>query len=146
MVGKLAKVSGSNDAFRMRLGPEGKGTIRDSGKWKAILSTPEGRELERLLVRPEEHFAKVTKYARMAKYLPPEPGSGPAQVALPEEEAEGESEEDDATRARKQRKSKKKGKSKDEAPESNRIRIVAPAQEAIQSFTTIVNSGCLGGG
>ncbi len=46
---------------------------------------------------------------------------------------------------------KRKGKkskigTNSKGPLSHRLRLVAPTTEAIEAFTTIVNSGCLGGG
>jgi hypothetical protein len=135
---------------------EGAGTIKESGVWKAILGTPEGKVIERLFQRPEHHFAKMRQFKKLAKWLPADPAD--AEVSVPDIDF-GDSDSDDEvaetpkadtkpdtkkTRVRKGKKSK--SKAGEDGPVSHRFQIVGPTNEAINQFTTIVNSGCLGGG
>lgn len=147
VVGNLAHVQGRDEAFRVRMGAEGKGTIKSGAVWKGILSTPEGRQLERLFQRPEDHFATMTKHRKLAEWLPAAPAD-PAAPA-PQVDFDDEVEAEDATAAKKTRVRKGKksqARTSSDGPLSHRIRLVAPTTEAIEQFTTIVNSGCLGGG
>ncbi len=151
--GTLAHIRGGKEAFRLRAGKEGSGAIKDAGVWKAILVTPEGKIIERLFQRPEHHFAKMSQFKKLAKWLPADPAD--AKASAPQVDIDfGDSDEDEAapapkeetkkTRVRKGKKSK--SKAGQDGPVSHRFRIVGPAAEAINQFTTIVNSGCLGGG
>lgn len=142
VVGGLARINGSKEAFRLRTGAEGKGTIKDGGVWKGILATPEGRQMERLFQRPETHFATLNKYRKLAKWLPADPKDAKATVNFGDDAAADAPVKE--TRVRKGKKSKKRNKA--DGPVSHRLRLVAPTTEAINAFTTIVNSGCLSGG
>lgn len=151
--GNLAHIVGNKEAFRLRAGKEGQGTIKDSGVWKAILVTPEGKVIERLFQRPEHHFAKMNQFKKLAKWLPADPADTPASVpelnfdfgdSDDEEVAKQPKKDTKKTRVRKGKTSK--SKVGEDGPVSHRFRIVGPTNEAINQFTTIVNSGCLGGG
>ncbi|RMG17548.1 MAG: hypothetical protein D6731_03780 [Planctomycetota bacterium] len=142
VAGKLAHIKGSSEAYRLRFGREGQGAVRSGARWKGILSTPEGKLIERLFQRPEVHFAKVRRYAKLARYLPP--ASGPSGAPAGEPVAAPEAPED-ATRTAPAVDTRGRAAPSPLAV-SNRIRIVAPPQEAVQQFTTVVNSGCLDGG
>jgi len=150
--GALAHIRGSKEAFRLRAGKEGSGTIKEAGVWKAILGTPEGKVIERLFQRPEHHFAKMNRFKKLAKWLPADPADSKASVPQvdidfgdsDDEASEQPKTDAKATRVRKGKKSK--SKAGDDGPVSHRFRIVGPTTEAINQFTTIVNSGCLGGG
>ena len=94
---------------------------------------------------------------QLGKWLPPEPGDSKApQVDFDGEQPEIDfGDEDEAGEAKKPKKKiktrvrkgkKSKSRKGEDGPISHRIRLVAPTTEAIEQFTTIVNSGCLGGG
>lgn len=144
--GQVQKVETPKEAYRARLG--GGGAIANGTKWSAILSTDEGRLLERLFQRPEAVLAECVRMKSLARWV--EPGTeqpapsrkpkvdigldvGQPADAPPPTTKERGGEDDDQGLA-------------SEAPVSNHLRITAPPTVAIEHFTRIQNSGCFAEG
>lgn len=143
--GPVCKVEAPKEAFRARLG-EG-GAIGNGTRWVTMLSTDEGRLLERLFQRPEAVLAECMRMKALARWVAPPAGSQPAPGEAPAVD-DGEGNPEDGAAGTKVR----GGDDEDEdglasqAPASNHLRISAPSTVAIEHFTRIQNSGCFAEG
>lgn len=136
--GQVSRVDAPQQAFRARLG-EG-GAIQNGARWGAMLSTDEGRLMERLFDRPEALLAECVRLKRAARWVLPEGGLPAPPPTV--DTADGDEPQPDGTRER----------SDDDDGESrvrivsNHIRIVGPATVALERFIRIQNSGCFSAG
>lgn len=143
--GKVAGINGGK-AYRFRLrGADG--AIQSGSAWKKMLATKEGRLIQRLFLRPEEHLINAFKYRKKAKWLPSTvKKSGAVKgTGLFGDDDKVKTESDPGTTKVRKKKKARKSRAKQPAP-SNRILVKAPSKVALQHFTTIINSGCFSAG
>lgn len=143
VLGTVCKVEAPQQAFRTRLGQSGTISGGD-GKWKAMLSTDEGRLMERLFPRPEEVLAECVRLKKLARWVPPAGGPQPAPEAPVVDAADDEAPAADGTRER-------SGDEDDDGLASqvgvsHHLRIAGPATVALEHFIRIQNSGCFSEG
>lgn len=132
-------------ALRPRAG-EG-GAIANGTRWVAMLSTDDGRKLERLFPRPEVVLAEVLRMKGTARWV--DPPAGAQQPAPPEAPAADADEDEDGTPApadgTQERGDDEAGEAS-QAPASNHLRVTAPPTVALEHFIRIQNSGCFAEG
>jgi hypothetical protein len=143
--GTVCKVEAPQQAFRTRQGQSG--TISADGKWKAMLSTDEGRLMERLFPRPEDALAECVRMKKLARWVQPEGGQPPAPAPAPEAPTVDADDESAPTGTQ----SRPTGGDDDQGLTSqvglsHHLRIVGPATVALEHFIRIQNSGCFSEG
>lgn len=137
-----------------------KGVIKKGAIWKGMMSTEEGRLVNRLFLPPEAYMDTMYRIAKLGKWLPPEqskygaPGSAGGDSEEPADDIdwddmglgddEGDKEKD--AKKTKVRKGKKKSKKLNSAtgPLSHSMIIKAPLKTAIEVFNYYMDSGCGG--
>jgi hypothetical protein len=137
--GTVCRVDAPKQAFRPRLG-EG-GAIQNGVRWGAMLSTDEGRLMERLFDRPEALLAECVRLKRAARWVLPE--GGQPEPAAPSVDAGDEGPQPDGTR---ERDDDDDGQASRVRIVSNHIRIEGPPTVALDRFIRIQNSGCFSAG
>jgi hypothetical protein len=165
--GGLEMVTSPQKGFRPRRSAltKPKGVIKTGAIWKGMMSTEQGRLINRLFLPPESYMDTMYRIAKLGKWLPPEqskygaPGMASSSDFGDDEESEDidwdsmglgdddEAVEEKATKKTKTRKSKKKKSKKASSkigPLSHSMILRAPLKTAIEVFNYYMDSGCGG--
>jgi hypothetical protein len=138
----VCRVDGPRQAFRMRTGRQEQGAIaREDGRWAGILTTDEGRLVQRLFLPPEQLLGEANRLRRHAQWV--DDGTS-SQGSSRDRAAPLPRSDEDGTQARDQQ-DDETGEAAP-GPETHHLRVEGPPEVALEHFITITNSGCFSEG